>query len=215
MCLRPNPAVPVDVGTLTMRPTTVRIFTSHPVAAEQYEKVLAGEKDIRLMRKEDPFQVGVFDSESPSVEAVLTMARLRFPTMRPLLLAFPQDENDCLRWLFRGVWGMVPFDRYKRDLPRAVRRLAEGQLWFPGPVVMRWMRISEARRASAYRMSLSKREKQVMELLLRRFSNKEIAEIAGVSERTVKYHVSNILGKLQVNSRAELTAKWVPYFGLT
>src|SRR3970040_2312501 len=188
-----------------MRPTTVRIFSSHPVAAEQYEKVLAAEKDFRLVRKEDLFQVGVFDSESASVEAVLTMARLRFPTMRPLLMAFPQDENECLRWLFRGVWGMVPFDRYKCDLPRAVRRLAEGQLWFPGPVIMRWMRISEARRASAYRMSLSKREKQIMELLLRRFSNKEIAEIAGVSERTVKYHVSNVLGKLQVHSRAELT----------
>ena len=198
-----------------MRPTTVRIFSSHPVAAEQYEKVLAAEKDFRLVRKEDLFQVGVFDSESASVEAVLTMARLRFPTMRPLLMAFPQDENECLRWLFRGVWGMVPFDRYKCDLPRAVRRLAEGQLWFPGPVIMRWMRISEARRASAYRMSLSKREKQIMELLLRRFSNKEIAEIAGVSERTVKYHVSNVLSKLQVHSRAELTAKWVPYFGVT
>lgn len=198
-----------------MRLTTVRIFAPHPVAAEQYEKVLAAEKDFRLVRKDEPFQVGVFDSEAASIEAVLTMARLRFPTMRPLLMAFPQDENECLRWLFRGVWGMIPFDRFKRDLPRAVRRLAEGQLWFPGPVIMRWMRISEARRASAYRMSLSKREKQIMELLLRRFSNREIAEIAGVSERTVKYHVSNILAKMQVNSRAELTAKWVPYFGLT
>ncbi len=197
-----------------MRPTTVRIFSSHPVAAEQYEKVLAGEKGLRVVRKEDPFQVGVFDSESASIEAVLTMARLRFPAMRPLLMAFPQDENDCLRWLFRGVWGMVPFDRYKRDLPRAVRRLAEGQLWFPAPVIMRWMRISEARRASSYRISLSKREKQIMELLLRRFSNKEIAEISGVSERTVKYHVSNILNKLQVTSREELTAKWVPNFGV-
>ena len=205
----------MGVGTLTMRPTTVRIFSSHPVAAEQYEKALASEKNFRVVHKDDPFQVGVFDSESASVEAVLTMARLRFPTMRPLLVSFPQDEGECLRWLFRGVWGMVPFDRYKRDLPRAARRLAEGQLWFPAPVVVRWMRISEARRASSYRMSLSKREKQIMELLLRRFSNREIAEIAGVSERTVKYHVSNVLAKLQVHSRAELTAKWVPYFGVT
>ncbi|MCI0402894.1 MAG: response regulator transcription factor [Acidobacteria bacterium] len=197
-----------------MRSTTVRIFSSHPIAAEQYEKVLSGEKDLRVVRKEDPFQVGLFDSESASIEAVLTMARLRFPAMRPLLMAFPQDENDCLRWLFRGVWGMVPFDRYKRDLPRAVRRLAEGQLWFPAPVIVRWMRISEARRASSYRISLSKREKQIMELLLRRFSNREIAEISGVSERTVKYHVSNILNKLQVTSREELTAKWVPNFGV-
>jgi DNA-binding NarL/FixJ family response regulator len=198
-----------------MRAITVRIFSSHPVATEQYEQVLAAEKDFRIMHKNDSFQVGLFDSESSSVEAVLTMARLRFPAMRPLILGYPMDENECLRWLFRGVWGMVPFDRYEHDLPRAVRRLAEGQLWFPAPVIMRWMRISEARRGAAYRLALSKREKQIMELLLRRFSNREISEIVGVSERTVKFHVSNILGKLQVNSREELTAKWVPYFGLT
>ncbi|MBI2956919.1 MAG: helix-turn-helix transcriptional regulator [Acidobacteria bacterium] len=77
------------------------------------------------------------------------------------------------------------------------------------------MRIDAARRASALRLSLTKRERQVMEFLLRRFSNKEIAEIIGISERTVKFHVSNILTKLQVNSRDELAAKWVPYFGIS
>jgi DNA-binding NarL/FixJ family response regulator len=39
--------------------------------------------------------------------------------------------------------------------------------------------------------------------------------MVGVSERTVKHHVSNLLNKMQVNSREELAAKWVPYFGLT
>ncbi len=194
---------------------TIRTFASHPVAAEEYQRVLEAEKDFRLARREEAFQVGVFDSEANSVEAVLTMARLRFPAMRPIVLAFPGDENECLRWLFRGVWGLVHFDRFQRDLPRAVRRLAEGQLWFPAAVVVRWMRISQARRAKAWRLSMTHRETQIMELLLRRFSNREIAEMVGVSERTVKHHVSNLLNKMQVNSREELAARWVPYFGLT
>jgi DNA-binding NarL/FixJ family response regulator len=194
---------------------TIRVFASHPVAAGQYKRLLVAEPDISLPPEEDPFQVGIFDGESASVEAVLTLARLKFPTMRPVLVGFPCDDSECLRWLFRGVWGMVPYDRLEEELPRAVRQLAGGQLWFPAPVVIRWMRIDAARRSSALRLSLTQRERQVMEFLLRRFSNKEIAEILNISERTVKFHVSNILGKLQVTSREDLVAKWVPHLGLT
>ncbi|MFQ5664548.1 MAG: response regulator transcription factor [Terriglobia bacterium] len=194
---------------------TIRVFASHPVAAAQYVQLLVAQSDFRVVTEENRFHVGVFDSESASVEATLTLARLKFPAMRPLLLSFPCDDNECLRWLFRGVWGLVGFDGYEEELPRAVRQLAEGHLWFPAPIVMRWMRIDSARRASALRLALTPREREVMEFLLRRFSNKEIADILGITERTIKFHVGNILSKLQVSSRQELAARWVPHFGLT
>lgn len=194
---------------------SARVFASHPVAAAQFKRLLAGEPDIALAPEEEPFQVGIFDRESTSVEAVLTLARLKFPTMRPILVGFPCDDSESLRWLFRGVWGMVTYEQLEEELPRAVRQLAGGQLWFPAPVVIRWMKIDAARRSSALRLSLTQRERQIMEFLLRRFSNKEIAEILNISERTVKFHVSNILSKLQVGSRQELAAKWVPHLGLT
>jgi DNA-binding NarL/FixJ family response regulator len=193
---------------------TVRVFASHPVATEQYTRVLAGQDDFRVVSDEGEFRVGVFDGESSAVEAVLTLARLKYPGMRPLLVSFPCDENECIRWLFRGVWGLVTYDRYEVDLLRAARHLDEGQLWYPAPVVVRWMRIDAARRTAALRFSLTKREGQIMEFLLRRFSNREIAEILSISDRTVKYHVSNILTKLRVGSREELVAKRVPDFGL-
>ena len=195
--------------------TGIRVFASHPVAARQIKRLLGAEPDFTLVPDDEPFQVGVFDAESSSVDAVLTLARLKFTAMRPLLVAFPCDESECLRWLFRGVWGLVPYDRYEEELPRAVRLVAGGQFWFPSPVLIRWMQIDSARRASALRLSLTPRERQVMEFLLRRFSNKEIAEILNISERTAKFHVSNILGKLHVTSRQELAVKWVPRLGLT
>lgn len=194
---------------------SIRVFASHPVAAAQYTHLLATEKDFRLVADEDPFQVGVFDAEPASGETVLTLARLKFPAMRPLLLSFPCDENGCLRWLFRGVWGLVTYDRYEEELPRAVRQVAEGHLWFPAPTVMRWMRIDAARRASALRFPLTPREREVMDFLLRRFSNKEIADILNISDRTVKFHVGNILNKLHVSSRQELAARWLPDLSLT
>lgn len=177
--------------------------------------MLGAEPDIRIVTDDGDCRVGIFDSESASVEAILTLARLKWPSMRPLLVGHPCDDNESLRWLFRGVWGLVTYDRYAEELPRAVRHLAEGQLWYPAPVVVRWMRIDASRRASALRFSLTPREAQVMEFLLRRFSNKEIAEILNISERTVKYHVSSILSKLRVGSRQELVARRVPDFGTT
>lgn len=192
-----------------------RIFASHPVAAKRYKRLLEAEGDFEFPPEDQPFQVGVFDAESASVEAVLTLARLKFTSMRPVLVAFPCEDNECLRWLFRGVWGLVSYDSYEEELPRAVRQVAGGQFWFPSHVILRWMQIDAARRASALRLSLTPRERQVMEFLLRRFSNKEIAEILGISERTAKFHVSNILSKLQVDSRTQLAVKWVPRLGLT
>ncbi len=177
--------------------------------------MLAADEDLRVVSDEVPFQVGVFDGESSSVEAVLTLARLKYSGLRPVLLAQQCDENECLRWLFRGVWGVVDYGAYESELPRAVRQVAGGQLWFPADVVVRWMRIDGARRSMALRLSLTKRERQVMEFLLRRFSNKEIADILTISERTVKFHVSNVLSKLQVSSRQELAASSVPYLGVT
>jgi DNA-binding NarL/FixJ family response regulator len=194
---------------------TVRIFASHPVVMRQYSQLLAAEKNFHLVSEEEAFQVGVFDAESTSVETVLTLARLKFPMMRPVLVSTPCSDNECLRWLFRGAWGLVTYDRYREELPRAVRQLASGQLWFSAPVVVRWMRIDAARRSTALEVSLTRRERQIMDLLLRRFSNREIAEILNISERTVKFHVGNVLSKLHVHSRKELVASRVPHLGLT
>jgi DNA-binding NarL/FixJ family response regulator len=53
--------------------------------------------------------------------------------------------------------------------------------------------------------SLTAREGQVLQLLMRRSTNKEISGVLGISERTVKFHVSNILSKLQLEDRRGLS----------
>ena len=186
----------------------VRIFASHPILKNHYRRLLAGEHNLLLVGEEEPFQVGVFDSALDCLEAGLTLLRLRFPSMRPLLLSAPLDEKDCLRWLFRGIWGVVPYERHEVELPGAIRALARGQLWFPSPVLNRWRTISSRIRPSQSPVPMTNREREVMEFLVRRFSNQEIADILNISRRTVKIHVGNILEKLQVSSRQELSAEW-------
>ncbi len=193
----------------------VRVFASHPVAETHYRRVLAAEKDFRLVSTEQVFQVGIFDGEAVSVEPLLSITRLRVPFMRPLVLCGPCDGNESIRWLFRGAWGVVTYDRYEEDLACAVRQLAEGLLWFPPSVVARWKQMDGAHRASAHHLSLTHREREVLVFLVRRLSNKEIASILKISEPTVKFHVGNILKKLDVSSRHELSVQLIAHQPVT
>ncbi len=189
---------------------TIRIFASHPVANLHYARLLSSQDDFCMVSDESPFEVGIFDAELVSLDAALTLFRARFPSMRPLLLASCCKEEECLRWLLRGIWGLVRYDRYEVDLPLSVRQVAGGHLWYPAPVVARWMQANLTQPSPTLQPSLTDRERQVMEFLLRRFSNKEIADILNISERTVKFHVANIMAKLHVSSRLELVALWAP-----
>ena len=204
---------PVGPWHMTMRAAKVdrvpvRVFASHPILKDHYIRLLAGEEDFHLVGDEDVFQVAVFDSALECLEAGLTLLRLRFPSMRPLLLSYPLDEKECFRWLFRGLWGLVPYDRHQEELPGAIRALAQGQLWFPAPVLGRWQAMSSRTRPFKPPVPLTKREREVMEFLVRRFSNPEIADILNISRQTVKIHVGSILEKLHVSSRQELSAEW-------
>lgn len=194
---------------------TVQVLASHPVAAAQYARVLAAQEDLRLVAEEERAQVGVFDGDPASLDAALERVGFRAPSLRPLILWPSSTEDDCLRWTRRGAWGLVAYDRYEEDLPLAVRSVAEGQLWFPATLIVRWMRDQAALRAAALRFPLTPREHDVMELLLRGGpSNKDIAARLRISERTVKFHVGNILSKLHVSSRRELPTAFVPRFDL-
>ncbi len=185
---------------------SVRIFASHPIVIFRCGEVLAAESDLRLTVKQTGIDVGVFDGQLASLEATLTMARLRCPSMRPLLLSNPLSEDECLRWMFRGVRGIVTYGRYEKDLPQAVRKLAQGGLYFSSHVVNRWERVDPRVRAATQFVPLTRREMEVAGLLSRGLSNKQIATSLGLADRTVKFHVRNILTKVGLRSRYELHA---------
>ena len=188
-----------------MRGIPVRIYSSHPVACDEYSRVLAADPDLRLVSNGEPFELAVLDSQTESIYSVLNFIQRKFPSARSLLISGTSDEDECYGWLLRGVWGLVASERYKEQLPRAVRQVAEGQLWFPANVVKRWMQTNAGHYASSTsHFSLTPREVEVLDLIRRRLCNKEVAGILRISERTVKFHLGNIFAKLHVNSRSAL-----------
>ncbi len=128
-----------------MAHTRVRLFASHPIARAEYQRLLERGPDLRLVGPDEACDVGVFDGEMHSLQAVLTLSRLQFPSMRPLLIGPPSTDEECLRWLFRGVCGLVRYERCAEELLPAIRRLAGQNFWFRAGVVGQWREIESAR----------------------------------------------------------------------
>ncbi|HXE75910.1 MAG TPA: response regulator transcription factor [Candidatus Xenobia bacterium] len=130
-----------------------------------------------------------------------------------LLPAQSFNDEACLRLLYLGIEGVLgASDRLARDLLAAVQAVAGGDLWAPARVLNLYKQQTEWIRSQEFhqRFALTGRENQVLQLMLRRLSNKEIGEALGISERTVKFHVSNILAKLHLDSRQRLPAALRP-----
>jgi DNA-binding NarL/FixJ family response regulator len=105
-----------------------------------------------------------------------------------------------------GFAGFVTHDQAFYMLISAIRAVAEGQVWASPEVVRIYMNLTSSRTGmrSSGSERLTVRENQILDLLKRRYSNKEMASLLGVSESTIKFHVSNVLAKLNVNDRRDL-----------
>ena len=119
-------------------------------------------------------------------------------------------EASMFPLLRLGAKGMLTYAEVPTQLVRALRTIASGGFWVPRSLLSRFVEatLSATRRsrpllASSIR-SLSRREKEVLELLLQNLSNKEIAKELHISARTAKFHVSNLLAKHGVRRRADL-----------
>jgi len=108
--------------------------------------------------------------------------------------------------LRRGVKGILTYTEAHEQLPAAIRAVARGGLWVPREVLSTFLDglLENGAQAPGKVTGLSRREMDVLDALLLNQSNKEIAAKLNISERTVKFHVSNLLTKFSVQRRADL-----------
>lgn len=124
-----------------------------------------------------------------------------------LLPSLPCTEQRKLELLCSGMDGVVCLrGNWENELRRAVTTVLDGDYWFPRSVLRQYILqtagflIPEQSNSSV----LTAREIQVTNLVLRKFSNREISERLSISIRTVKFHVSNVLHKVGIQNRSEL-----------
>ena len=103
-------------------------------------------------------------------------------------------------------WGVVPPDAPPEEFAAAATAVAKGLIVLPKPFAERLLQESPA---SVEELSepLTAREREVLELLGRGLSNRLIARELHISEHTVKFHISSLYAKLEVNNRAEAVSQ--------
>jgi DNA-binding NarL/FixJ family response regulator len=141
--------------------------------------------------------------------ALLSNILERYATARLLVVGDKLKEADSYSLLRQGAKGILTYAEAREQLPLALPQVAAGGIWVPRPVLSRFVdSILSSTQGRRLRMDspneLSRREQEVLASLLENLANKEVAERLHISERTVKFHVSNLLAKFGVRRRADL-----------
>jgi DNA-binding NarL/FixJ family response regulator len=134
----------------------------------------------------------------------------------PVALLPPDHAGyaEQLKALYMGVRGIVTLStNLEQELPKAVHSVASGRLWIRRDILNEYVRQTTllSSRLPVQAKRFTAREDQVVKFIIRGLSNKQIASLLGTSERTVKFHVSNILQKAGVHGREELLQKLAPF----
>jgi DNA-binding NarL/FixJ family response regulator len=156
-----------------------------------------GERAVALFREHQP-DVVLMDLRMPvmdGVEAIRTITG-EFPTARILALTTYEGDADIRRALEAGARGYLLKDMLLTEVISAVRAVRRGERVIPIAVATRLAEFPE-------RSELSEREVEVIQLVARGLSNKEVARAIGRTDETVKIHLKNIFAKLDVADRTE------------
>ncbi len=160
-----------------------------------------GELVQELYRQKKP-DVVIMDLRLPGKNGIEATAALtkEFPTARVLMFTTYDGDEDIYRATQAGAFGYLLKSSPRTELLAAIRALAKGERFMPPA-------ISSRLAARVAGPDLSPRELEILQLLGRGLSNKEIGGQLFISEDTVKRHISNLFVKLKVNDRAQATAE--------
>jgi DNA-binding NarL/FixJ family response regulator len=128
---------------------------------------------------------------------------------------FLTDDVESLRGVVNSnarAWGVLSPDATEDELVAAVRAVGEG-LWVGAPGLVESMIRLTGRRESSNDESLveplTAREMEVIQLMAQGLANKQIALSLGISEHTVKFHLSSLYAKLGISSRTEAVKRGI------
>jgi DNA-binding NarL/FixJ family response regulator len=196
------------------RRATVCLLAFHPLVLSEFERLLSGfPLTVRSRRLEadllaDPSKLLVPKASIFVIESHAHRVLGLHPGSRVIVVAEKFEKGGAFSLLRLGIKGLLTFAEASDQLARAIQEVSGGGFWVPRTMLSRFVdeAITSSRRPRglAGPARLSRREREVMEALLENLSNKEIGSKLNMSERTAKFHVSNLLAKYGVRRRADL-----------
>lgn len=219
-----------------MPPThTLMVADDHPLFREAIGAVIeAGLPGCRLLEADSlaralhqaqchpDIDLLLLDLDLPDAEGLSGLAQLRetLPQLPVAIVSAEQDRRVVLDAIGLGAVGYIPKSTPRTTLLNALAHMLEGQVYLPPDIMRRPPDpASPQQRGTSLAMhlgSLTEKQREVLTLMVRGYSNKQIARELDIAETTVKTHVSAILRKLGVTSRVQAivaASSWEPQHG--
>lgn len=197
---------------------TIRLLIAddHPVVRDGLVAILSTQPDFEVAAVAEDGQEAVelvadlrpdvilLDLEMPRLDGAEAIRQMRAadPHVRVIVFTAYDTDERILAAVQAGAQGYLLKGAPRQELFRAVRVVHGGGSLLE-PVIASKLLRQVSREAEAEVESLTSREQEVLQLMAQGLQNKEIAAQLVISERTVKFHVSAILGKLGVGNRTE------------
>lgn len=188
----------------------VLIVDDHPVLREGLASILGdepdmvvtgeagtGEEAVCLHRKIRP-DITLMDLRLPGISGAEATAEIRkeCPGAKIIIFSSYSGDEDIYRSLRAGASAYLLKDMLRTELIAAIRTVISGQRYLPRAVQQRLRERQSAK-------DLTPRETEILALIVKGLRNREIADVLGMSEGTVRIHVSHILAKLGATDRTE------------
>jgi DNA-binding NarL/FixJ family response regulator len=153
------------------------------------------------------------DTALPEGPAVVRQLRDIAPNIPVIACALRETAEEVIAWAEAGATGYLPNTVRLTQIVRVTRDLLAGQQLCSGRVAAGLLRriavaasLGNGGEMPSPARGLTRRERQIAELIAARFSDKEIARRLNISLATAKSHVHNLLGKLNVEHRGDVAA---------
>ncbi len=152
-----------------------------------------------------PVDVVLMDLLMPVMDGIAATAAIKsaFPLIEVVALTSFIEEEKVQSALEAGATGYLLKDAEADEVAAAVRAAHRGEMHLDPAVAVRLMRSLRAPKRANPLDDLTERERDVLRLVAQGQANKEIAAELGITERTARTHVSNILSKLELASRTQ------------
>jgi len=192
----------------------ITIVSPNPALRIGLREILSRQSDIKVAG--ETVDLASVNENETEVAVLASVSSLRLLESKPTFaILFLTDDIQSVGSMLNSssqAWGVLSSEATEDELVAAVRAIGEG-LWVGAPALVGDLLHNFGRRESASDdfliEPLTAREMEVIQLMAQGLANKQIALTLGISEHTVKFHLSSLYAKLGISSRTEAVKRGI------